>query len=81
MSTNAKLIFGYTDHMGNWNVEKRYIRWSDGYSDAVVSTLREFTSAEKGVDIETLNQAMNRYKEDISFNTETGELMVNGMGE
>ena len=27
---------------------------------------------------QTLNQAMNRYKEDISFNVETGELMVNG---
>lgn len=27
---------------------------------------------------QTLNQAMNRYKEDIAFNTETGELMVNG---
>lgn len=28
--------------------------------------------------VQTLNQAMNRYKEDISFNVETGELMVNG---
>ena len=28
--------------------------------------------------MQTLNSAMNRYKEDISFNTETGELMVNG---
>ncbi len=28
--------------------------------------------------MQTLAQAMNRYKEDISFNTETGELMVNG---
>ena len=28
--------------------------------------------------IQTLSQAMNRYKEDISFNVETGELMVNG---
>lgn len=27
---------------------------------------------------QTLAQAMNRYKEDISFNVETGELMVNG---
>lgn len=27
---------------------------------------------------QTLSQAMNRYKEDISFNVETGELMVNG---
>ena len=28
--------------------------------------------------MQTLAQAMNRYKEDISFNTETGELQVNG---
>lgn len=28
--------------------------------------------------MQTLNSAMNRYKEDISFNTETGELLVNG---
>ena len=27
---------------------------------------------------QTLSQAMNRYKEDISFNVETGELQVNG---
>lgn len=28
--------------------------------------------------MQTLNSAMNRYREDISFNTETGELSVNG---
>ena len=28
--------------------------------------------------MQTLSSAMNRYKEDISFNTETGELQVNG---
>lgn len=28
--------------------------------------------------IQTLAQTMNRYKEDISFNTESGELLVNG---
>lgn len=32
----------------------------------------------KAKGIQTLSQAMNRYKEDISFNTETGELHVNG---
>ena len=32
----------------------------------------------KAKGLQTLAQAMNRYKEDISFNTETGELMVNG---
>lgn len=28
--------------------------------------------------MQTLNSAMARYKEDIDFNTETGELKVNG---
>lgn len=32
----------------------------------------------KAKGMQTLSQAMNRYKEDISFNTETGELLVNG---
>ena len=32
----------------------------------------------KAKGMQTLSQAMNRYKEDISFNTDTGELMVNG---
>ena len=32
----------------------------------------------KAKGMQTLSQAMNRYKEDISFNVDTGELMVNG---
>ena len=32
----------------------------------------------KAKGMQTLSQAMNRYKEDISFNTETGELQING---
>ena len=32
----------------------------------------------KAKGMQTLAQAMNRYKEDITFNTETGELQVNG---
>lgn len=32
----------------------------------------------KAKGIQTLSQAMNRYKEDITFNVETGELQVNG---
>lgn len=32
----------------------------------------------KAKGMQTLSQAMNRYKEDISFNVETGELLVNG---
>lgn len=58
MSTNAKLIIGYTDHMGYWNTTEEYVRWKDGYSEAVLPTLKKFTSAEKGLDIETLNNEM-----------------------
>lgn len=58
MSTNAKIIFGYTDHMGNWNTTKEFIRWSDGYSEAVIPQLKEHTSTEKGVDVEGFNNAM-----------------------
>lgn len=32
----------------------------------------------KAKGMQTLSQAMNRYKEDISFNSETGELQING---
>lgn len=69
MSTNAKIIFGYTDHMGYWNVEKEYVRWSDGYSEMMLPQLKEFTSTEKGVDIEAFNDAMeyNSWKlEDVT---------------
>ena len=56
MSTNCKLIFGYTDHTGNWNVEKEYYRHYDGYSEAIIDLLKAFTSTEKGVDVEAINK-------------------------
>ena len=55
MSTNAKLIIGYTDHMGNWQVEKEYYRHYDGYSEAIIPLLQKHTSAEHGVDITAMN--------------------------
>lgn len=58
MSTNAKIIFGYTDHMGHWQNIKKFVRWGDGYSEAVIPQLKEFTSVETGVDIEAFNAAM-----------------------
>lgn len=58
MSTNAKIMFGYTDHMGYWNTTKVFIRWSDGYSEMVIPQLKEHTSTEKGVDVEAFNEAM-----------------------
>ena len=55
MATNAKLIIGYTDHYGNWIVEKEYVRWMDGYSEAVIPLLKEYTTPDKGVDVQAIN--------------------------
>lgn len=41
MSTNCKLVIGYTDHMGYWNVEKEYVRWMDGYQQAIKPLLQK----------------------------------------
>ena len=58
MGTNCKLIIGYTDHMGWWIPQETYYRHYDGYSEAVLPALKEFTSAENGVDIPALNESM-----------------------
>ena len=58
MSTNCKLVFGYTDYMGWWIPQKTYYRHYDGYSEAVLPALKKFTSVEKGVDIDALNESM-----------------------
>ena len=72
MSTNAKIIFGYKDQYGHWTVEKEFVRWADGYSEMMLPQLKEFTSTEKGVDIEAFNEAMkyDSWKlEDITENS------------
>ena len=56
MATTCKLIFGYTDHMGNWNIEKEFYRHYDGYSEAVIPLLQKFTTAENGIDIDAMNK-------------------------
>lgn len=56
MGTNCKIIIGYVDHWGNWNSTKAYYRHYDGYDTAIVPLLQEFTSAEKGVDIDAMNE-------------------------
>ena len=58
MSTTAKIIIGYTDHMGYWNTTEEYVRWQDGYSEAVIPQMKEHTSSETGFDIEAFNDAM-----------------------
>ena len=55
MSTNCKILIGYTDHMDWWHTEKAYYRHYDGYRRAIIPLLQEFTSSEKGVDITAIN--------------------------
>ena len=57
MSTNAKIIIGYTDHTGYWNTTSEYVRWSDGYSEMVIPQLKEHIT-DKGIDINGFNDAM-----------------------
>ena len=42
MSTSCKLIIGYTNNTGYWNVSKEYIRWSDGYDEAIIPILKKY---------------------------------------
>ena len=42
MGTRAKIVIGHTDHTGYWNVDKEYIRWKDGYIDAIKPILHQF---------------------------------------
>lgn len=58
MSTNCKVIFGYTDHNGYWQVTREFVRWSDGYSEMMIPQLREHTSKETGLNIASFNDAM-----------------------
>lgn len=57
MSTNAKIIIGYTDHTGYWNTTQEFVRWSDGYSEMVIPQLREHLT-DAGIDIAGFNDAM-----------------------
>ncbi len=58
MSTNCKVIIGYTDHMGYWNTTSEYVRWMDGYSEMMLEQIKEHTSIENGFDITAFNEAM-----------------------
>ena len=54
-------------------VEQAQVIWT-----VTQSSFKTLFTMNKAKGMQTLAQAMNRYKEDISFNTETGELQVNG---
>ena len=59
-------------------VEQAQIIWTVTQSSFKTMFTIPINGMNKAKGMQTLSQAMNRYKEDISFNTETGELMVNG---
>lgn len=59
-------------------VEQAQVIWTVTQSSFKTMFTIPIGGLPKAKGIQTLNQAMNRYKEDISFNVETGELMVNG---
>ena len=59
-------------------IEQAQIIWTVTQSSFKTMFTIPVAGMNKAKGMQTLSQAMNRYKEDISFNTETGELQVNG---
>lgn len=59
-------------------VEQAQVIWTVTQSSFKTMFTIPVGGMNKAKGMQTLAQAMNRYKEDISFNTDTGELMVNG---
>ena len=59
-------------------VEQAQVIWTVTQSSFKTMFTIPVNGMNKAKGMQTLSQAMNRYKEDISFNVDTGELMVNG---
>ena len=59
-------------------VEQAQVIWTVTQSSFKTMFTIPISGMNKAKGMQTLSQAMNRYKEDISFNTVTGELQVNG---
>lgn len=59
-------------------VEQAQVIWTVTQSSFKTMFTIPINGMNKAKGIQTLSQAMNRYKENISFNSETGELQVNG---
>ena len=59
-------------------VEQAQVIWTVTQSSFKTKFTIPINGMNKAKGMQTLSQAMNRYKEDISFNVDTGELMVNG---
>ena len=70
MSTNCKLVIGHTDHTGHWVVENEYIRWKDGYTEAIKPLLHQF----KG-NVDEMNE--NARYESWKFEEFSGDTIVN----
>ena len=61
MATKCKLVFGWTTHMNNWEFEKTYIRWYDGYPEAIVPLLKEYKA-----DVEAMNKSVEENSHEFS---------------
>lgn len=59
-------------------VEQAQVIWTVTQSSFKTMFTIPIAGLNKARGMQTLAQAMNRYKEDITFNTDTGELMING---
>lgn len=59
-------------------IEQAQTIWTVGQSSFKTVFTIPIGGMNRARGMQTLNAAMNRYKEDISFNTETGDLLVNG---
>lgn len=59
-------------------VEQAQVIWTVTQSSFKTMFTIPVNGMNKAKGMQTLSQAMNRYKEDISFNVDTGELRVNG---
>ena len=59
-------------------VEQAQVIWTVTQSSFKTMFRIPLNGMNKAKGMQTLSQAMNRYKEDVSFNTETGELLING---
>lgn len=59
-------------------VEQAQVIWTTTQASFKTMFTIPVNGMNKAKGMQTLSQAMNRYKEDISFNVDTGELTVNG---
>ena len=54
MATRCRLVYGWTNHMDRWEFQKSFIRWYDGYPEAIIPLLMEHKA-----DIGNMNNAVD----------------------